>query len=104
MYIVENGTVEIYTYFEGSEFVIERLGRGAVINHRMQFTDDYMLFNVRCCSLTHLLELESSVFQDIQKSDAKLDKQLMVYQNNLLKQGKAYPLDIIRPVVSDRLE
>jgi CRP-like cAMP-binding protein len=29
---VEKGQVEVYTEFEGNEFLIERLGPGAVIN------------------------------------------------------------------------
>ena len=29
---VERGQIEVYTEFEGNEFVIDRLGPGAVIN------------------------------------------------------------------------
>jgi CRP-like cAMP-binding protein len=38
--LIEVGVVEIYTYFEGKKFIIERLFRGSVINYRNLFLDD----------------------------------------------------------------
>jgi CRP-like cAMP-binding protein len=38
--MVEEGLVEIYIYFEGVRFVIERLYPGSVINYRNLFLDD----------------------------------------------------------------
>ena len=31
---VENGVAEVYTEFEGNEFIIDRLYRGSIINYR----------------------------------------------------------------------
>lgn len=38
--LIEVGTVEIYTYFEGKKFLLERLYKGSVINYRNLFLDD----------------------------------------------------------------
>jgi CRP-like cAMP-binding protein len=37
---VERGEIEVYTDFEGNEFLIDRLGPGAVINQKGFFVDD----------------------------------------------------------------
>ena len=46
---IERGCIEVYTEFEGNEFVIERLGPGAVINQKGFFVDDKDSVNMRCC-------------------------------------------------------
>ena len=49
MQIIQNGMVEIYTTMDnGVEFVIERLYRGSVINHRSFITADKIDVNARC--------------------------------------------------------
>ena len=49
MYIIQSGMVEIYTTMDnGVEFVIERLYRGSVINHRSFITEDRIDVNARC--------------------------------------------------------
>ena len=49
MQIIQNGMVEIYTKMDtGVEFVIERLYRGSVINHRSFITEDKINVNARC--------------------------------------------------------
>ena len=39
--------VELYTEFEGNEFVLERLISGSIINQRVLFMEDLMYVNVR---------------------------------------------------------
>jgi len=49
MQVIQNGMVEIYTTMDnGVEFVIERLYRGSVINHRSFITEDKIDVNARC--------------------------------------------------------
>jgi CRP-like cAMP-binding protein len=49
MQIIQNGMVEVYTTMDnGVEFVIERLYRGSVINHRSFITEDKIDVNARC--------------------------------------------------------
>ena len=38
--MIEEGVVEIFIYFEGTKFIIERLFPGSVINYRNLFLDD----------------------------------------------------------------
>ena len=40
IYIVVNGSLEIYNTFEGNEFIIETLKPGSVLNYRVIFSDD----------------------------------------------------------------
>ena len=37
---------------DGVDFVIERLGQGSVINHRLVFTNDLTFMNIRCSKNT----------------------------------------------------
>ena len=47
MIFVVNGVLEVYTEFEGNEFVIEKLKPGSILNYRNIFTDDKMKVKVR---------------------------------------------------------
>lgn len=48
-WLLEGGMVEIYTMMDrGVEFVIERLYRGSIINHRSFITEDKIDVNARC--------------------------------------------------------
>jgi CRP-like cAMP-binding protein len=44
---VVNGFLEIYTEFEGNEFIIETLTPGSILNYRTVFTEDKMQVQVR---------------------------------------------------------
>lgn len=44
---VVNGELEIFTEFEGNEFVFETLKPGSILNYRNIFTDDKMQVSVR---------------------------------------------------------
>ena len=53
------GTVEIYTYFEGKKFVLERLYRGSVMNYRNLFLEDEpMHVYAECVSSCYIFEIE----------------------------------------------
>lgn len=41
MYFLQKGCIEVFTYSEGREFVLERLYRGSVINYHTFFQEDY---------------------------------------------------------------
>ena len=56
--LIEEGMVEIYTYFEGVKFVIERLFRGSVMNYRNLFLDDEpMQVYAECYKPCYIYEL-----------------------------------------------
>mmetsp|Transcript_14562 Transcript_14562/g.10252 ORF Transcript_14562/g.10252 Transcript_14562/m.10252 type:complete len:106 (-) Transcript_14562:526-843(-) len=49
MYLVQSGTVEIVTYDDFKRpFIIERLGRGAIINHRSFLLKDEADTDFKC--------------------------------------------------------
>ena len=40
LFFIQDGIVEVYSDFDGNNFVIERLHRGSIINYRNWFMDD----------------------------------------------------------------
>lgn len=48
--IVEKGCIEVYTEFEGNQFILDRLYPGSVINHRAFLMGDVMYVNMVCIS------------------------------------------------------
>ena len=40
LYFLQSGIIEVYTEFEGKEFVVERLFRGSIVNYRTFFMED----------------------------------------------------------------
>jgi len=51
LYVIQNGMVEIYTTMEGGvDFVIERLYRGSVMNHRSFLFLDRIDVCARCAT------------------------------------------------------
>jgi len=45
---VNSGILEVYTEFEGNDFIIDKLYYGSIINFRAFFTEDNMWVNIRC--------------------------------------------------------
>jgi len=41
MYILLDGSIEIYTNFEGMHFTIENIYRGSIVNYRTFFMEDF---------------------------------------------------------------
>ena len=58
--IVEHGVLEVFTEFEGNEFVIEKLTAGSVLNYRSIHLEDLMYVNVRAVGQVHLRLLKIS--------------------------------------------
>lgn len=95
LYLVEDGAVELYTTFEGNEFILERLYRGSALNFRAFFMDDLMYVYARCCKNSTILMLDKQTIESIKASHADFEKSMLSYQNNILKQNKIFPLDYI---------
>lgn len=60
--LIENGCVEIFTYFEGNKFIIENLGPGTIINYRTFFIEDRVHVNFQCATNVNLLYLDLVTF------------------------------------------
>jgi len=87
IYFLEEGQIELYTTFEGNDFVIEKLEKGSVLNHRAFFIQDCMYINVRCVTESKLLSLQQDTMKNlIQKYESiKVGRDLLIYQNKILK-------------------
>ena len=79
MYIVTYGSLEVYTYFEGNEFVIERLNQGSIVNSRLIFIDDVMRVNIRTTPNTHIAEFNAEALDDLMCSNKKFERKLLLY-------------------------
>lgn len=95
LHFVEAGILEVYTLFEGNEFVLERLYRGSALNFRSFFMEDLFYCNVRCKSNVILLDIEQKTLDFIKLTHPDFEKKLMFYQNNILKMKKTFPLDYV---------
>ena len=67
--MIESGCLELFTEFEGTEFIIERLFAGSVINHRVLFSDDVMSINIRAMEPTYMLKLSEKDIEKVSNND-----------------------------------
>ena len=97
--MLEEGVVEIFIYFEGVKFVIERLYAGSVINYRNLFLDDEPT-QVYAQSLkqsyiieldeSHLLSVIDGYIENMKNTNQVITddprKRLQKYQINVMKE------------------
>lgn len=96
MFLVLNGKIELYTYFEGHEFILERLWRGSVLNYRTFFQEYEAQVFSRCVSKTTILELTYQSMIALTKHHEELEKKFLKFEKQILKDNdKSYPLDYI---------
>lgn len=74
IYIVANGCLELYTEFEGNEFVIERLYKGTIINQRSFLMEDIIYVNIRAIQNSRLLQLNSEMIEEMRSNFSDFDK------------------------------
>jgi len=81
LYFVEDGIVEVYTRFEGSQFVLEQLHKGSAINQRAIFMEDLMSVSIRCHTDTKLLKLSHESLSELilKYQNEPFGKNLMIY-------------------------
>lgn len=96
LYIIESGEVEIFLEISGEEFVLERLGQGSVINHRVIFLEDVMVVNIRATKPTFVRFLFEDDINQFKIGDDELIRIIGLYESNLMKRGTSYPLDYIK--------
>jgi len=112
--MIEEGVVEIFIYFEGTKFIIDRLFTGSVINYRNLFLDDEPTqVYAQCMKSSFIIELHEDHLNDVidryvhkQKSlnrpmDVDPQKLLQKYQIAVMKEQRGYPLDYIIEVPNE---
>lgn len=95
--LIEYGQVEVLAEFEGNKFVIERLGAGAVFNHRTIFMNDYSHITYECSQNTSTLELDEGILNLVAQNQVNFSKDYRMFLNRHFRQNKTYPLDYIQP-------
>ena len=99
LYIINEGILEVSTSFEQNEFVIDKLGRGSILNHRTFFKKDAQNVTIRAAKDCRVFELELDSFKEIiwkyMEKRNKCMKAVDRYQNKIVKQPIKYPLDYI---------
>jgi len=65
LFLIEQGCLEVFTMFEGNEFVIDRLPKGSCIGHRVVFTEDQMIVNIRAKEPSYVSRLHEKDFEEI---------------------------------------
>jgi CRP-like cAMP-binding protein len=60
---VESGCIEVYTYQEGNEFIIDNLEQGSIINFRTFLLGDVVNLNMRCATHTVIQVLNYETLQ-----------------------------------------
>ena len=92
---MQTGIVEVFTEFEGHEFIIERLGPRSVINPNNIFVEDFMYCHIRCLTPCRCLELTEKEFWAIAAEHRRFEKKMKKFSNKILHRGDKMPLDYI---------
>ena len=81
LFIVESGCLDVYTSFEGNEFIIDYLHSGAIINFRNFILDEPWVINIRAKQFSTVLRLKLSHLEAIQQVWPQLKRQMLMYQH-----------------------
>jgi len=54
---IEMGAIEVFTYVDGNEFILDVLRQGSVINKHSFLTEDINMVNYRCKEYCILLSI-----------------------------------------------
>ena len=96
LYFLQSGIIEVYTEFEGKEFVIERLFRGSIINYRTFFMEEHGVCFLRFATASILKALHKDKMEAIcLKYPKMLGKTFSQYKLKIIKEQKAIPLDYV---------
>jgi CRP-like cAMP-binding protein len=96
MYIVDSGVVEIYTTMDkGVEFVIDRLYKGSVINHRAFLFNDVIDTYARCASLVSMFYIKIDDLSKIRERDQFVDTQISRIEESMVYRDNAVAIDYI---------
>lgn len=112
--MIEEGVVDIFIYFEGTKFIIDRLFTGSVINYRNLFLDDEPTqVYAQCMKVSFIIELHEDHLNDVidryvhkqnslnRPMDVDPQKLLQKYQFAVMKEQRGYPLDYIIEVPNE---
>ena len=93
VFIVQRGLLEAYTYFEGNEFVLERLPKGSVINMQALsgFEDDASEIYVRAVEPSIILGVSDELVSQACELDEKISKEFKLRQHKTISSDNFKP-------------
>ena len=86
IYFIEEGTVEVWTSFEGNEFRMDTLGPGSVINYRSVFLRDNMYVEMRAITEVKVLQLTLDTLLELTKKHGEVTANETTQHKEFLKQ------------------
>lgn len=87
--------IEVYTEFEGKEFVIERLFKGSIVNYRTFFMQESGTVSLRFAMPSVLKVLSKERMSAIALKYKSLDNIFNKYKLKIIKDNKTIPLDYV---------
>ena len=95
MFIIQSGLVEVTHQAEGEPFIIERLYRGSIINHRSFLLNDDNDTDGKCATTVSAFALEYHDLETIRNRISELDTEIKKIENHLLGAENPIALDYI---------
>lgn len=87
------GWLEVYTYFEGKEFVLERLSTGSILNFKNLLMEGVSNVFVRSITNVKLYVIDIKILEEKLKKNPEIEKKFNVLSYQLMTQPNNFPLD-----------
>ena len=78
----------------GTEFIIESVGRGVCLNYRTFLTEDELHLTARCYTPVTMFVINKDAFTKVVARDSHLTKHIQEYIEKLVVDEKTFELDI----------
>ena len=69
--IISDGILEVLTTFESNDFIMDKLGRGTVLNHRNFFKKETIEVTYRCANDCTIYSLDAESLEEIMLAYSK---------------------------------
>jgi len=95
LYFLQNGVIEVFIDCENYEFILEKLFKGAIINYRTFFNENTTEVCYRFARSSICFAIPYDKLMEILQRHKELERQLHLYKQKMMVQGKTFPLDYI---------
>ena len=95
LFIIQDGLVELITTMDnGTEFIIETVGRGVALNPKTFLLEDELHLTARCHTTVTLFVIDKTNFTAAVGYDTVLVKKIQDYLDDIILDEKNFELDI----------
>ena len=95
LFIIQDGLVELSTTMDnGTEFIIETVGRGVALNAITFLLEDKLNITARCHTTVTFFVINKANFTKIISQDDSLKKYIKSYLDRIIEEEKSYDMDI----------